>query len=162
MNRKARALGMKNTFYADPTGLSSRNQSTARDLAAIVVAASKVPLIREFSTTVQHDVLLGKRKVRFHNSDRLVKSSRWDIHLQKTGYIVEAGQCLVINATIAHERELILVLLDSADKRSRIEDAERIRRWASGEPPRATLREKVRKLKRQLRGSAAKRPARDD
>ncbi|HWI79790.1 MAG TPA: serine hydrolase [Ramlibacter sp.] len=156
MNRKARALGMKSTTYADPTGLSARNQSTARDLAAVVLAASKEPLIREFSTTVEHDAMLGKRKVRFNNSDRLVKSSRWNIHLQKTGYIVEAGQCLVVNATVGPDRELILVLLDSADKRSRIDDAERIRKWATGEPPRASLREKVRKLKRRLTGEAAK------
>jgi D-alanyl-D-alanine endopeptidase (penicillin-binding protein 7) len=154
MNRKARALGMKNTVYADPTGLSNRNQSTARDLAAIVVAASKEPLIREYSTTIEHEVVLGKRKVTYRNSDRLVKSSHWDIHLQKTGYIVEAGQCLVIKATLAGERELILVLLDSADKRSRIDDAERIRKWA--EPSHTSLREKAGKLKRRLTGGAEK------
>jgi D-alanyl-D-alanine endopeptidase (penicillin-binding protein 7) len=156
MNRKARALGMKSTVYADPTGLSNRNQSTARDLAAVVVAASKEPLIREYSTTVEHDVVLGKRKVRYRNSDRLVKSSRWNIHLQKTGYIVEAGQCLVIKATVGDDRELILVLLDSADKRSRIDDAERIRKWATGEPSHTSLREKAGKLKRRLTGGAAK------
>jgi len=149
MNRKARELGMKSTVYADPTGLSARNQSTARDLAAVVVAASREPLIREFSTTIEHDALLGKHKVLFRNSDRLVKSPRWHIHLQKTGYIVEAGQCLVVNASVA-DKELILVLLDSADKRSRIDDAERIRQWATGEPPRTSLREKVGKLKRRL------------
>jgi serine-type D-Ala-D-Ala endopeptidase (penicillin-binding protein 7) len=88
-----------------------------------------------------------------------VKSSRWHIHLQKTGYIVEAGQCLVVNATVGADRELILVLLDSADKRSRIDDAERIRKWATGEPPRTSLREKVRKLKRRLTGAAAKHKA---
>jgi serine-type D-Ala-D-Ala endopeptidase (penicillin-binding protein 7) len=160
MNRKSRALGMKNTIYADPTGLSSRNQSTARELAVVAAAASKEPLIREYSTTIEHDAMLGKRMVRYKNSDRLVKSPRWDIHLQKTGYIVEAGQCLVVNATIAN-RDLILVLLDSADKRSRIDDAERIRHWATGEPypplhP-VALREKARKLKHRLTGAAAKR-----
>jgi serine-type D-Ala-D-Ala endopeptidase (penicillin-binding protein 7) len=151
MNRKAHALGMKSTVYADPTGLSARNQSTARDLAAVVVAASKQPLIREFSTTVEHDALLGKHKVLFRNSDRLVKSPRWRIHLQKTGYIVEAGQCLVVNASVG-DKELILVLLDSADRRSRLDDAERIRKWATGEPARTSLREKVGKLKRRLTG----------
>jgi serine-type D-Ala-D-Ala endopeptidase (penicillin-binding protein 7) len=149
MNRKAHALGMKSTVYADPTGLSAHNQSTARDLAAVVVAASKEPLIREFSTTVEHDALLSKHTMRFRNSDRLVKSPRWRIHLQKTGYIVEAGQCLVVNATVA-DKELILVLLDSTDKRSRIDDAERIMQWATGEPRRTSLREKVGKLKRRL------------
>jgi serine-type D-Ala-D-Ala endopeptidase (penicillin-binding protein 7) len=156
MNRKSRALGTKNTTFADPTGLSSRNQSTARDVAVVAAAASKEPLIREYSTTIEHEAMLGKRKVRYENSDRLVKSPRWNIHLQKTGYIVEAGQCLVLNATMAN-RDLILVLLDSADKRSRIDDAERIRHWATGEPQPTTLREKARKLKRRLTGAAAKR-----
>ena len=153
MNRKARALGMRNTTYADPTGLSSRNQSTARDQAVVAAAASKVPLIREYSTTIEYEAMLGKRKVRYRNSDPLVKSPRWNIHLQKTGYIVEAGQCLVVNATMA-KRDLVFVLLDSANKRSRVEDAERIRRWATGEPN--TLREKVRKLKRRATGEAAR------
>jgi serine-type D-Ala-D-Ala endopeptidase (penicillin-binding protein 7) len=155
MNRKARELGMKNSTYADPTGLSSRNQSTARDLAVVAAAASKEPVIREYSTTIEHDAMLGKRVVRYKNSDHLVKSPRWNIHLQKTGYIVEAGQCLVVNATMAN-RDLILVLLDSADKRSRIDDAERIRHWATGEPRPTSLREKVGKLKRRLTGKDAK------
>jgi serine-type D-Ala-D-Ala endopeptidase (penicillin-binding protein 7) len=154
MNSQAQVLGMKNTTYADPTGLSSRNQSTARDLAVVAAAASKEPLIREYSTTIEHDAMLGQRIVRYKNSDRLVKSPRWDIHLQKTGYIVEAGQCLVVNATMAN-RNLILVLLDSADKRSRIDDAERIRHWATGEP--YSLREKVGKLKRRVTGAASPR-----
>ena len=153
MNRKARALGLKNTTYADPTGLSSRNQSTARDQAVLAAAAAKVPLIRKYSTTIEYQAMLGKRKVRYRNSDPLVKSPRWDIHLQKTGYISEAGQCLVVNATM-DKRDIIFVLLDSTDKRSRIEDAERIRRWATGEPD--TLREKVRKLKRRATGGAAR------
>jgi serine-type D-Ala-D-Ala endopeptidase (penicillin-binding protein 7) len=150
MNRKAKALGMKNTTYADPTGLSNRNRSTARELAVVAAAAAKEPLIREYSTTPEHDALLGQRKVRFNNSNRLVKNSRWDIHLQKTGYIVEAGQCLVMNARLAG-RTLILVLLDSADKRSRIDDAERIRHLATGEPyppvHQVSMREQVRKAK---------------
>ena len=153
MNRRARALGMRNTIYADPTGLSSRNQSTARDQALVAAAASKVPLIREYSTTIEYEAKLGKRKLRYRNSDPLVKSPRWNIHLQKTGYIAEAGQCLVVNATMA-KRDLIFVLLDSTDKRSRLDDAERIRRWATGEPD--TLREKVRKLKRRSTGGAAR------
>ncbi len=136
MNARARALGMKDSTFVEPTGLSNRNQSTARDLAVLAAAAAADPLIRDDSTTPTHEVVLGRRAVRFNNSDRLVKSSRWDIHLQKTGYIVEAGQCLVVNATMAG-RNLILVLLDSADKASRIADAERIRRWVTGaaDPP---------------------------
>ncbi|HEY0886277.1 MAG TPA: hypothetical protein VGE20_13395, partial [Ramlibacter sp.] len=134
MNRKARVLGMGSTTFVDPTGLSNRNQSTAHDVALLATAASRQPLVREYSTTPQHLVLLGQRTLRFNNSNRLVKSPYWDINLQKTGYIVEAGQCLAMNATVAG-RDLVLVLLDSADKRSRLEDAERIRQFAGGEPP---------------------------
>lgn len=134
MNRKARVLGMGHTTFVDPTGLSNRNQSTAHDVALLATAASRQPLVREYSTTPQHLVLLGQRTLRFNNSNRLVKSPYWDINLQKTGYIVEAGQCLAMNATVAG-RDLVLVLLDSADKRSRLEDAERIRQFAGGEPP---------------------------
>ncbi|WP_238344071.1 serine hydrolase [Ramlibacter lithotrophicus] len=134
MNRKARVLGMVRTTFVDPTGLSNRNQSTAHDVALLATAASRQPLVREYSTTPQHLVLLGKRTLRFNNSNRLVKSPYWDINLQKTGYIVEAGQCLAMNATVAG-RDLVLVLLDSADKRSRLEDAERIRQFAGGEAP---------------------------
>lgn len=134
MNRKAHALGMGSTTFVDPTGLSNRNQSTAHDVALLATAASRQPLVREYSTTPQHLVLLGKRTLQFNNSNRLVKSPYWDIKLQKTGYIVEAGQCLAMNATVAG-RDLIMVLLDSADRRSRLEDAERIRQFAGGEPP---------------------------
>jgi serine-type D-Ala-D-Ala endopeptidase (penicillin-binding protein 7) len=158
MNRKARALGMQHTIYVEPTGLSNRNQSTARDLAMVAGAAAKEPLIRQYSTTPEHDALLGKRKVRFNNSDRLVKNSRWDIYLQKTGYIVEAGDCLVVNAGMAG-RNILFVLLDSADGRSRMDDAERIRHWAMGEANpihRVSLRERVRKLKRHLVHAAGK------
>ena len=133
MNAKARALGMLHTQYVEPTGLSNRNQSTARDLALLAAAAAKNPLIAQYSTTPEHDAALGRHLVRFNNSDRLVKSSRWAIHLQKTGYIIEAGECLIVNATMG-ARNLILVLLDSASPVSRIDDAERIRHWATGEP----------------------------
>ena len=154
MNRKARALGLRHTSYADPTGLSNRNRSTARELAVLAAAAAKVPLIREYSATPQHEALLGQRKVRYNNSNRLVKSERWDIALQKTGYIVEAGQCLVIDARLG-ERNLILVLLDSADKRSRLDDAERIRHWATGEPYRpvrqVSLRDEARKAQARVK-----------
>jgi len=132
MNAKARELGLKNTTFVEPTGLSNLNQSTARELAVLAAAASRHALIREYSTTPTHEVLLGRRTVRYNNSDRLVESRRWDIHLQKTGYIVEAGDCLVLNATVAG-RDLIVVLLDSTDARSRLTDAERIRRWVVGQ-----------------------------
>ena len=128
MNAKAKELGMTDTHYVEPTGLSSQNHSTARDLAVLVNAAHQVPLLREYSTTPSLDVELGRRQVQFHTTDRLVASPAWDIGLQKTGFINEAGQCLVMQAQIAG-RKLIMVLLDSAGKYSRIADAERIRKW---------------------------------
>ena len=128
MNAKAKALGMNDTHYVEPTGLSSQNRSSARDLAVLVNAAHQVPLLREYSTTPSLDVELGRRQVQFHTTDRLVANPTWDIGLQKTGFINEAGQCLVMQAQMAG-RKLIMVLLDSAGKYSRIADAERIRKW---------------------------------
>jgi len=128
MNAKAQVLGMADTHYVEPTGLSSRNQSSAHDLALLVNAAHQVPLLREYSTTPALDVELGSRQVQFHTTDRLVANPAWDIGLQKTGFINEAGQCLVMQAQLAG-RKLIMVLLDSAGRYSRIADAERIRKW---------------------------------
>ena len=128
MNGKARQLGMDATTYVEPTGLSSRNQSSANDLAKLVSAAAKDSLLREYSTSTGYEVAVGKRTLQYKNTNRLVKSPDWDIGLQKTGYISEAGQCLVMQAQIAG-RKLIMVFLDSAGKLSRIGDAERVRRW---------------------------------
>jgi D-alanyl-D-alanine endopeptidase (penicillin-binding protein 7) len=128
MNAKARQLGMNDTRYVEPTGLSSQNQSSARDLALLVKAAHEVPLLRELSTSPEHQVAVGSRQLQFHTTNRLVLNPSWDIGLQKTGYIAEAGQCLVMQAQLAG-RKLIMVLLDSAGKYSRIADAERIRKW---------------------------------
>ncbi len=128
MNQKAQALGMSDTHYVEPTGLSSRNQSSAKDLAALVKVAHEVPLLREYSTTPDATVALGRRQVAFHNTNGLVRSGSWDIGLQKTGFINEAGRCLVMQASLAG-RKLIMVLLDSTGKYSRIGDAERIRKW---------------------------------
>jgi D-alanyl-D-alanine endopeptidase (penicillin-binding protein 7) len=130
MNAKAKELGMVDTHYVEPTGLSSQNKSSARDLAVLVNAAHQVPLLREYSTTPSLDVELGRRQVQFHTTDRLVANPTWDIGLQKTGFINEAGQCLVMQAQMAG-RKLIMVLLDSAGKYSRIADAERIRKWVT-------------------------------
>jgi len=130
MNRKAQDLGMHDTHYVEPTGLSSSNQSSARDLAVLVNAAHQVPLLREYSTTPSLEVELGRRQVQFHTTDRLVSNPSWDIGLQKTGFINEAGQCLVMQAQMAG-RKLIMVLLDSTGKYSRIADAERIRKWVT-------------------------------
>lgn len=132
MNSKARSLGMSDTRYVEPTGLSSQNQSSARDLATLVKAAYQVPLIRELSTSPEYQVSVGARQLQFHTTNRLVRDPEWEIGLQKTGYITEAGQCLVMQARLAG-RKLIMVLLDSAGKYSRIGDAERIRRWLTGQ-----------------------------
>ncbi len=130
MNQKAHALGMNDTHYVEPTGLSSNNQSSARDLAALVKAAHEHQIIRELSTSHEYQVEVGNRAVQFRNTNGLVKSPEWDIGLQKTGYISEAGRCLVMQATMAG-RQLIMVFLDSAGKYSRIGDAERVRRWVT-------------------------------
>ena len=128
MNARAKALGMSDTRYVEPTGLSSRNQSSASDLAVLVGAAYKEPALRELSTSHGREIEVGHRTLQYNNTNRLVKSAQWDIGLQKTGYISEAGQCLVMQAQVAG-RKLIMVFLDSTGKLSRIADAERVRRW---------------------------------
>ncbi len=133
MNAKAKMLGMKDTRYVEPTGLSSRNQSSAHDLALLVNTAHADPVLREFSTSPGHQVAVGNRTLQYNNTNRLVKSPGWDIGLQKTGYISEAGQCLVMQTKVAG-RKLIMVFLDSAGKLSRIGDAERVRKWMEANP----------------------------
>jgi len=128
MNEKAATLGMKDTRYHEPTGLSSKNQSSAKDLATLVGYAYQDPMLREFTTSPSHTVEVGTRLMSFHTTNRLVKNPNWEIGLQKTGYISEAGQCLVMQTKIAG-RHLIMVLLDSAGHLSRIADAERVRHW---------------------------------
>ena len=130
MNAKAEALGMTRTRFEDPTGLSPKNVSTARDLARMVEAASGYPLIREDSVAPTHvvEVQPTGRALGFSNSNRLVNSSAWDITLQKTGYISEAGRCLVMLAQIA-SRPVVIVLLDSVGKYTRLADATRVKTW---------------------------------
>jgi len=129
MNHKAVELGMWRTRYVDSTGLSSENVSTAQDLARLVGAAYRQPLIREYTTGYTYTVDIGKgRRLSFSNSNRLVKNSEWEIGLSKTGYISEAGRCLVLQAKIA-ATPVIIVLLDSWGKLTRIGDANRIKRW---------------------------------
>lgn len=128
MNARAALLGMKDTRYVEPTGLSSANQSSAQDLALLVAAASRQPLMRALSTSAGSEVAVGSRVLQYGNTNGLVHSPDWDIDLQKTGYISEAGRCLVMQAHVAG-RKLIMVFLDSAGKHSRIADAERVRRW---------------------------------
>ena len=133
MNAKAKALGMKDSSYVEPTGLSSRNQSSANDLARLVTVAYNDPMLRELSTSPGRQVAVGNRTLSYNNTNRLVKNPDWNIGLQKTGYISEAGQCLVMQTKIAG-RKLIMVFLDSAGKLSRIGDAERVRRWVESNP----------------------------
>jgi D-alanyl-D-alanine endopeptidase (penicillin-binding protein 7) len=130
MNAKSRALGLARTSFDDPTGLSPKNVSTASDLAMLVRAAAEYPLIREYSTTPSAYVEIDPagRVLGFNNSNRLVASSNWEILLQKTGYIREAGRCLVMLANIA-SRPVVIVLLDSIGKHTRLGDAERVRHW---------------------------------
>jgi D-alanyl-D-alanine endopeptidase (penicillin-binding protein 7) len=129
MNAKARELGMMETHFVDPTGLSSFNVSSARDLARLVAKAHEYPLIRDYSTRKNATVYaFGGRTLGFHNTNGLVRAGQWQIGLSKTGYISEAGRCLVMRVTMA-SRELIVVLLDSWGRLSRIGDANRIRKW---------------------------------
>lgn len=134
MNQKARALGMSDTQYVEPTGLNSRNQSSAKDLATLVNYAYSDATLRELSTSTGYQVEVGNRTLQYNNTNRLVKNPTWEIGIQKTGYIAEAGQCLVMQAKIAG-RKLIMVFLDSAGKLTRIADAERVRKWVeTGHP----------------------------
>jgi len=129
MNQKAIELGMWRTRFVDGTGLSSENVSTAQDLARLVGAAYQQALIREYTTEYTYTVEIGKgRQLSFSNSNRLVRNSGWEIGLSKTGYISEAGRCLVLQAKIA-ATPVIIVLLDSWGKLTRIGDANRIKRW---------------------------------
>ncbi len=128
MNAKADALGMRDSYFVDPTGLSSRNVSNARDLARLVDAAYRYPQAREYSTAAQMSVANGARQTAYRNTNRLIVSPTWDIGLQKTGYISEAGNCLVMQVSI-EGRALVLVLLDATGRLSRFGDAQRLRNW---------------------------------
>jgi D-alanyl-D-alanine endopeptidase (penicillin-binding protein 7) len=128
MNARAKELGMTSTRFVDPTGLSSDNVASPADLAKLVIAASHNATIREFSTDPDYSVRVGRREVEFRNTNKLVKNPTWDIVVQKTGYITEAGKCLVMKAVI-EGRSVVIVLLDSFGKYTRIADANRIRKW---------------------------------
>ena len=128
MNAKARELGMMRTRFVDPTGLSSANVATAADLARLVRESHRHALIRQYSTNASHEVTVGSRVLRFNNTNRLVASANWDIGVSKTGYINEAGKCLVMQAML-QGRPMVIVLLDSWGKLTRIGDANRIKKW---------------------------------
>jgi D-alanyl-D-alanine endopeptidase (penicillin-binding protein 7) len=137
MNRKAAELGMTDSRFVDPTGLSSGNVSSARDLAKLVNAAHGYELIREFSTRDRTTLSVYGRPMTFRNTNGLVRSSHWEIGLSKTGYISEAGRCLVMRVRLA-SKDLIVVLLDSWGKQSRIGDANRLKRWLEASASRSS------------------------
>lgn len=128
MNAKALLLGMNDSRFVEPTGLSAENVSSAGDLARLVEAAHTYPLIRDYSTAKAHQFRVGKRNLAYHSTNRLVSSPAWEIGVQKTGFIRAAGRCLVMQANI-EARSLIIVLLDSVGKYTRIGDANRLRNW---------------------------------
>lgn len=128
MNAKARELGMASAHFVEPTGLSDENVASPEDLSKLVMAAAKVPAIREYSTDSAYMVQVGRRMVRFGNTDSLVARPDWKIEVQKTGYISQAGRCLVMQ-TVIEDRTLVIVLLNSFGKRTRVADARRIRKW---------------------------------
>jgi len=133
MNARARALGMSNARFVDPTGLSGENVASPADLSKLVIAASHEPTIQQYSTDELHAVRVGRRMLEFRNTDLLVRNPAWNIIVQKTGYITEAGKCLVMKALIGG-RAIVIVLLDSFGKYTRVADAQRIRKWLEARP----------------------------
>ena len=134
MNAKAQALGMRTTRFVEPTGLSPQNVASPRDLAKLVMAASANPRIADYSTTPKYTVTLRRQQAEFHNTNPLVKSRAWEIGLQKTGYIAEAGRCLVMR-TVIDGRDVIIVLMNSWGTQTRFADARRIRAWIEKRRP---------------------------
>ncbi|MBK6008951.1 serine hydrolase [Ramlibacter ginsenosidimutans] len=133
MNVKARQLGMEHTTYVEPTGLSSENQSSAHDLALLTAAAYEHPLLRRYTTSPGYRLATDHGTTQYVNTNRLVRAGTWDIGLQKTGYIREAGDCLILQAKLAG-RKLIMVFLDSASALARFTDAEHVRTWLRAHP----------------------------
>ena len=142
MNAKARELGMTSAHFVEPTGLSSDNVASPEDLSKLVAAASRNATIREYSTDPGYDVRIGRRLIGFHNTNSLVKNPSWDIVVQKTGYIEEAGRCLVMQAVI-DGRTIDIVLLNSYGKQTRVADAARVRKWMEAKLPQGTATQQV-------------------
>jgi len=129
MNARAQQLGMHNSQFADASGLSPQNRSTARDLVRLVLAANRIPLMRELTTAQQFDLDLGKRTISYNNSNALVRNKGWDeIGFQKTGFINESGSCLVLQLEMTG-RDVILVLLDASSSDARVADVKRVHAW---------------------------------
>ena len=144
MNAKAKALGMTQSHFDDPSGLSTENVSSARDLAKLVIAASHNATIREYSTSRSHEVKVGRSLLEFRNTNSLVANPTWTITVQKTGFINEAGECLVMQ-TVIEERPVVIVLLNSFGKYTRVADAKRIRQWMEAHHPNSLARAGERK-----------------
>lgn len=140
MNAKARALGMTHTHFVEPTGLSSQNTSTPDDLAKLVMAASASPVIREYSTSRGYTIRSGRRTVAYRNTDMLVDRRSWHIVVQKTGFTNAAGHCLVMQVVIDH-RTVVMVLLNSWGKYTRVADARRVRQWTEAQLTRHVVRQ---------------------
>lgn len=132
MNLKAKRIGMTRTRFVEPTGLSKNNVSTASDLVKMVLAASSYPLIREFTTTAKYVAKIKnlRYKLQYVNTNLLVRHGRWDISLSKTGFIREAGRCLVM-LTEVDGHQIVMVMLDAHGKRTPIVDAKRIKKWVA-------------------------------
>ncbi|HEX6570593.1 MAG TPA: hypothetical protein VF055_01130, partial [Steroidobacteraceae bacterium] len=128
MNAKAAELGMKTAYFVEPTGLSKLNVASPCDLAKLVLAAGEIPTIGKYSTAVEHTVHVGRQALQFRNTNSLVEKPDWQVGVQKTGYISEAGRCLVMQ-TVIDGRQVVIVLLNSFGKLTRIADAKRIRTW---------------------------------
>ena len=128
MNAKAKTLGMTTARFVDPTGLSELNVASAQDLCLLVAAAARNPTVRQYSTDHEYSVKAGRRMLAFRNTNTLVAKADWKILVQKTGYTNEAGRCLVMK-TVIKERPVVIVLLDSFGKYTRVADARRIRKW---------------------------------
>jgi D-alanyl-D-alanine endopeptidase (penicillin-binding protein 7) len=135
MNEKAEELGMASSRFVEPTGLSSNNRSTPRDLARLVNAAYEYPEIRQYSTAKEAIVRVGRSQQQFRNTNALARGGEWDLGLSKTGFIRDAGKCLVMQATI-DGRDVVIVMLDAQASSKRLADAERIRRWISADKDR--------------------------
>lgn len=135
MNAKARALGMNSTHYYESTGLDPRNVSSARDLGILVSTASQYGLIRQFSTTPTYDFNLGYRVLKSNNTNALVRNGGWNINLSKTGYINEAGRCVVMHTTV-NSRPTVIVLLGEPSTQARNNDATNLLGWLSNLPKR--------------------------
>jgi D-alanyl-D-alanine endopeptidase (penicillin-binding protein 7) len=133
MNAKAKELGMTRSKFVDPAGLSSDNVASPRDLTKLVAAAAKNSVIRKYSTDHAHAVKVGRQMLEFRNTNTLVANPEWDIIVQKTGYISEAGRCLVMQAVV-DGREVVMVLLNSFGKLTRVADARRVRKWMATLP----------------------------